>query len=371
MAREEKRIELRPVNEEAEIRPPVVIRLESEETLQRAKPTRSGPPPPENKSPQRLDLPSREEVELRTHQPGIEALIDSDAGNPDLMEANWGAQSVHHRSIPWGWFVLIGLLLAGGVVWSLSHMAEGDGKALEIRMAADNVMIDDEKEDREASRLIDTIHQTTRDYFSATTIDALVRFVRQPDRVKPLMDHYYASRPVTSQRIMNFRMLQPVTLDNHGNYWMASVEFDNEATRNLLLEILPTGEARVDWETLVCYQPMKWDDFALQKPRGTSLDFRVYVEQDHFFSHEFSDSNRWNCFRLTALESEETLFGYVHTDSVLSKDLLDLLKRNGGRRSSVILRLVIPEGIQSHSGVVIEKLMSPRWLYLDPPDSGF
>jgi hypothetical protein len=26
------------------------------------------------------------------------------------------------------------------------------------------------------------------------------------------------------------------------------------------------GGIRIDWETLVCYQPMKWDDFAVKRP---------------------------------------------------------------------------------------------------------
>jgi hypothetical protein len=370
MAREEKRIELRPVNEEVDIRLPVVIRLESEETLQRAKPVRPSIAPVENKVPQRLELPSRDQVEGRTHQPGIEALIETDAGNPDFLEQNWGAQSAHHRSIPWGWFVLIALLLGGGVVWSLTRLTESDDKAHEIRIAAENVLIDDQNEDREAAKLIDTIHATMRKFYNATTIDGLLKFVRQPDRVRPLMESYFADRPVASHRLREIRMLQPLTLENHGNYWMATVELDDRETRNLLLEVLPSGEARIDWETLVCYQPMKWDDFATKKPRSTAMDFRVYVEQDNFFSHEFADSNRWNCFRLTALDCDETLFGYVKSDNPLAKQLLEQLQRNNGHRASMILRLVIPEGIESHSGVMIEKLLSSRWLYLDPPESG-
>jgi hypothetical protein len=366
MAREEKRFELRPVEEVVVKRPPV-IRLESEETLQRARPFRAAVQPTENKHPQRLDLPSRDEIELRTHQPGIEALIETNAANPDQLEENWGAESAVHRSIPWGWFVLIGLLLAGGLIWSLTRVKEADDKMRGVQVAAQSVLVDDEKEDREAGRLIDNIHTTTKEFFDATTLDVLVRAVRQPERVRPLMENFYADKPIFSHRLSVFRMLQPVTLDKQANFWMATVELDNHENRNLLIEILPSGEARLDWETLVCYQPMKWDEFATKKPKGTSMDFRVYVERDNFFSHEFANSDRWNCFRLTAMDSDETLFGYVNTDSELSKEILDEFTHNGGRRASMILRLVIPEGIQSRSGVVIEKLMSPRWIYIDPP----
>lgn len=368
MAREEKRFELRPVDEEV-VKPAPVIRLESDETLQMQKPVRLTPRKEETKVSQRLDLPSRDQTEMRTHQPGIEALIESDAGNPNLMEENWGAQAAQHRNIPWGWFVLIGLLLAGGVLWSLTRVTKSDVKAEKIRVAAESVLGDDAKEEKEAGQLIDTIHATTRKFFDATTLDALAHFVRQPARVMPLMRNYYADRPVSLSRLTDFTMLQPLTLDNQANFWMATVMLESREKRNLLIEITPTGEALIDWETLVCYQPMKWDDFAKTKPRGSSYDFRVYVEPDNFFSHEFADSTHWNCFRLTALDSEETLFGYATTDSEISKTILDLLQRNGGRRSSMILRLGIPEGLQSRSGVVIEKLLSPRWLYIDPPDS--
>jgi hypothetical protein len=165
-------------------------------------------------------------------------------------------------------------------------------------------------------------------------------------------------------------MLQPLTLDNRGNFWMASVVLSDRTTKSLIIEIEKSGEPRIDWETLVCYQPMKWDDFVANRPTGTSLDFRVYAEQDNFYSHEFADSNQWVSFRITALDSEETLFGYARAGSAEAESLLNLLQQNGGRRATVILRLSIPEGLKSHRGVVIEKLVNSRWLHVDPPDTG-
>ncbi len=367
MARKEKRFDLRPVDEEAE-KHRTIARIGRKGFMpQKEAPVRLNLPLKDLKSAHRLEIPSREKSGQRKTEPGIEALIETNTGNPHQMEESWGSVTAQHRNIPWGWFVLIGLLLGGSVIWSLTRVSESDDKAHEIRIAAENVLIDDEKENQEATQLIDTIHLTTKQLFDSTTIDSLLKFVRQPDRVRPLMEIYYASRPIAASRLHEFQMLQPLTLGNHGNYWMAAVELDNKEKRNVLLEILPSGEARIDWETLVCYQPMKWDDFATKKPRGKPMDFRVYVEQDNFFSHEFADSNIWNCFRLTALDSEETLFGYIKSESALSREIIEQLQHNGSRRASMVLRLVIPEAMQSHSGVLVEKLMSPRWLYIDPP----
>jgi len=120
----------------------------------------------------------------------------------------------------------------------------------------------------------------------------------------------------------------------------------------------------------VCFQPMPWDDFARQRPTGEAWDFRVYAQPDNFYSHEFADSNQWVCFRLMAPDSEQALFGYARVGSAAAVELLDLVQSGGGGKVSVILRLGVPEGLKSRRGVVIEKVVSPRWLYLDPPDSG-
>ena len=100
------------------------------------------------------------------------------------------------------------------------------------------------------------------------------------------------------------------------------------------------------------------------------MDFRVYVQQDSFFSHEFSDSKRWLCFRLTALGAEESMFGYVASDSADARGILETLSATGSGRAGMLLRLCIPERLQSRQGVMIEKMLSPRWIYLHPPDEG-
>ena len=64
------------------------------------------------------------------------------------------------------------------------------------------------------------------------------------------------------------------------------------------------------------------------------MDFRVYVEADNFYSHEFADSDQWMSFRLTALDSEETLFGYARPDSAEARRLLRQLMRTERRQGA-------------------------------------
>ncbi len=367
MAREEIRFGLRPVDEAAERKVPI-LRPKRDKNVPQEIPVRLSLPE-DAKVSQRLEVPVREDFESRTHQPGIEALIETEPANPDFMEHEWGRNSTYRKAIPWGWFVLIGLILGGGIIWSLSGVKESDMQADKIRVETQSLVGNDAKEEQEAAQLIDGMDAIIRKFFDTTRIEDLTKLVRHPQRVRPLMDRYYGEKPIPLNRVVRTNLFQPVTLDNRSNFWMATVELADHDTRNLVLEILDSGEPRVDWETLVCYQPMKWDTFATVRPAGFSLDFRVYLEPDTFFSHEFADSSRWNCFRLTALESDETLFGYAKVDAEVAESLATLVRQNNGRKTSVILRLSIPQGLQSRRGVVIEKLLSPRWLYLDPPEA--
>lgn len=265
--------------------------------------------------------------------------------------------------------MLIVLIIGGALLWSLTRVTEGEAQVSEIQAQAGQVLEENARADGEASDLIDRIETCTREFFDARTVDEMVRHIRHPERVRPLMEHYYSSRPIPKNSLVRINNLQPLTLDHRGNFWMQALELMDRENRNALVEVGDDGVVRIDWETLVCYQPMEWDVFALERPTSQSLEFRVYLRQDSFFSHEFADSSRWLCFRLTALDSEETLFGYVRRGDALELQLTELLKGTRGQNTSVILRLSVPEGLQSRRGVVIEKLISPRWIHLDPPAS--
>ena len=52
----------------------------------------------------------------------------------------------------------------------------------------------------------------------------------------------------------------------------------------------------------------------------------------------------------------------------LEKEITDLIMRNGGGATAMILRLFVPENIQSKRGVVVVELVAPRWVYMDDPE---
>jgi hypothetical protein len=367
MAREKKPVQLRTVDDR--IARPGAIRLDNPETAGK---TREGPPvrlgfhPGKTDVSQRLELPAKDEAELRTHQPGIDSLIESEPDIPELLEQKWGDGEAHRKSIPWGWFALITIIVTGAVVWSSSRVGKSEVLAKQIRTQTESTLVNEAMAEREAAELVDRLDKAVCDFFAATSVESLISKVRHPTRLASLLREYYADQVLDLGRLVEIESLRPLS----ENFWTASVVMGDRQTHYLILEVLESGEALVDWEAWVCYQPILWDDFVARRPARTPLDFRVYAERDLFFSHEFEDSTRWASFRLTAKGSTEVLFGYARVGSDVEQELQKWIDENDGRKIAPILRLGFPEGYRSPRGVVIEKLLSSRWVYPVLPDTG-
>lgn len=355
-----KRVVLRTVEDEPR-EEDRVIRLgpEKEKNQEDEMPTvRLGPMrPPEPAS--GAAVPSSE---FRTHQPGIEALIElpDAAANPEEMESGWGARRLGNRPVPWGWFVLLGGLFTTAVVWSTWSVKKAEREAELARHQVPQSIIDEHDKQQEAEKLVAEVETAVRSYFASGSVDTRARWVRQRTRVEPLMRGAAPEEP----RQVRWVRLQSLEIGPTDRFWAAGVMLANGQRKQLIVEITPEGP-KIDWETLVCHQPMDWDAFAQERPQGKSMDFRVHVTPDVFHSHEFADESQWACYRLTTFDSKYALFGYVRHGSETHTALAALTA--GLEKTSVILRLQIPVGLKSPQGVVIERLMSNRWLYLDPP----
>lgn len=368
MAHKGKRFELRPVDE-IDASPTPVVRLDNQETTDRNRPIRLLVPASQVKVSTRLDVPVYETQENRTYEPTVEVLIETPIVPPENLEEAWGQQIGERRHVPWGWFAIVAILFVASTTWSLLKIHESQPEALDILASTQFALDTNSSEDIAAGLLIEKINSTTRKFFLADNIEDLAKYSRDPDRVIPLMREYYSETPLAPNPIKRSKSLVPLPFDKLANFWLETVELQNHTTQNIIIELNEAGEVKVDWETLVCYQPMKWDKFALTRPTGESLDFRVYAEVDNFYSHEFENASRWNCFRLTAFESEETLFGYSLTNDAVSDELMSYIQKNEGRRVSVIVRVSIPPALRSRRGVIIEKIMCPRWVYLNAPEN--
>ena len=224
-------------------------------------------------------------------------------------------------------------------------------------------------EEKDILRSIAVMEATVRKFCEARSIDEMLPLVRHPERVRPLMEKYYAETPLLPLGFVRKKDFQATTVGTSTSFWVFKVVVGDGSTKVLLVERESDAVYRVDWETAVTYQPMDWDRYAAEWPGGTTMDFRVQVKEDHFFSHEFADENRWSSYRLTTPTGENTLFGFAEKRNVVVEAVLrETLKATPGKPAEMILRLRLPDGLLSRRGVVIEKVMSTRWIYVVPPE---
>ena len=368
MAREKRPIELRTVDDQP------VVRQEVPRLGLDPQPVRLIPDHPEARQavPARLEVPSvaPSDSSRRSHEPGVEVLIEAEEATLEAAEDAWDKAAAERRPVPWGWFALVGLLLSGAAAWSLTHIRQAEPIVAEEHKQAEQVVNVAAANDQEIQRSIERLESAAKAFCEAGSIEEMLPLVRHRETVRPLMESFYAQTPLQPLGFERIKTFQGAGLDSSSTFWVFSVVLGNGKTHNLLLEQEPSGNSLVDWETAVTYQPMNWDEYARQRPLGSTMDFRVYVNEDHFYSHEFADSRRWMSFRLTTLGGVETLFGYAPRGSEVATELQAMIRRDGTSHPPAILRLGLPPGMQSRRGVIIDKVLSSRWIYVDPPDSG-
>lgn len=360
MARERKPIELRAV-EESPVQDHDIVRLGVDPKALRVIPERVEVRPPADA---RLELG---EDPRRSHEPGVDTLIEAELAGRPLEEPRWIEEVRVRPAVPWGWFALLGLALSGAIGWSLNHVIQADRGVKEVHQMVSKNVAGIEAGDREIAHSIEVMERTVRKFCEARSIAELLPLVRHPERVRPLMEKFYAETPLEPLGFQKIKDFQGAPMGTSNSFWVFKVVLGSGRSRPLLVEE-EKGSPRVDWETAVTYQPMDWDRYAEMRPKGTTMDFRVKVEMDHFFSHEFADAGQWSSFRLTTPKGAETLFGYAAKGGAVDTLLRETLKNNAEQPVSVVLRLGLPPGLLSRRGVIIEKVLSTRWIYVVPPE---
>lgn len=316
----------------------------------------------------KLELPDRQETETRSIEPGIETLMDAERAQLEGLEESWGIEADEKKPLPWGWFALFGILIVSVSAWVLRDVLFAQKQIEVIRLETEEILGMEETSVHEAMGVVKSIRTAIQRFARADSVEEMAQVVRHPERVRPLMEDYYSRKPFAPLGDVEIEDLNPLTLGKHADYWLVFVRRGAADLMEVIVEVDSDAGARIDWETFVNYQPMDWDDYAIRRPAGTSMDFRVHLTPDTLYSHEFQDSERWECYMLTASDSEEILFGYIEKNSPSAEIIRQWFGRHPNHRASMILRLSIPQGLKSPRGVVIDHARSVRWIYIVSPD---
>ncbi|MEM8953099.1 MAG: hypothetical protein AAGD22_03010 [Verrucomicrobiota bacterium] len=248
--------------------------------------------------------------------------------------------------------VVVGLLLLAGYGWSTWNSRQSlPAELVEVRDVGSEEMAK-----------TNDAREVVFSFLDSGTVEERLKWVRDVDRVEPLMREYYGRRGMEEEPYR--RLMDPASAGAGWTFFdlaglqFVLVEMENYTLKVLVLEFTEEGP-KVDWESWVIYGEMEWTDFKAERPTIPVLMRPVVMESD-YFNFGYSDSEKWACYRLTDPELGDGIFGYVARGSGIDKALEELIAQKGSAWPVLTLRW--PEGGKSRQQVEIVELLSKRWV---------
>jgi hypothetical protein len=319
----------------------------------------------------RLEAKDRGDLKFRTHEPKFEEWVEQESV---AFEDAWNTEKVKqdspHATHRYRFFrISTGLILLSAIGWLVWDIFQQKDSKLSKLVAPKISQEGEDQSGREAMRTISTIEEVVRQFYRSSSVEEMLKHVRHAERVRLLMEEYYSKNPMKASSEVALTVdMNPLTIEKRAGFWVVLITLDSGLDGKLVVEVNTPRDAKVDWETFVCWQPMEWDRFVKDRPEGYRGDFRVFVERDQFYNYEFADSEKYQAYRITALNSQEVMFGYAPRNGEIYQVIDQLLTRNNNQKVPMLLRLHLKEGLKSKSGVVIDGIVAKQWLLVESPE---
>jgi hypothetical protein len=319
----------------------------------------------------RLEAKDWGELKFRTHEPKFEEWVEQESvAFEDAWNTKKAKQDSPHAPHRYRFFwISTGLILLAAIGWLVWDIFQQKDSKLSKLLAPKISQEGEDQLGREAMRTISTIEEVVRQFYRANSVEEMSKHVRHAERVRLLMEEYYSKNPMkASSEVARMVDMNPVTIENQGGFWVVMAHLESGLDDKLVVEVNSPRDAKVDWETYICWQPMEWDRFVKERPEGYRGNFRVYVERDQFYNFEFADSEKYQAYRITTLNSQEVMFGYAPRNGQVFQVMDNLVARNNNQKVPMLLRFHLKEGLKSRSGVLIDEVVATQWLLAESPE---
>jgi hypothetical protein len=312
---------------------------------------------------------SLKDYRAHKHELADRLLFGSDRPEQPLLEKEWEDEIKETIRFSWKWPIIAGTFILGIIVLVMTLGREKKETYPSKSLATKTTTPEISRENViEASQQIEKITSVLRAYFSATTVDELSQLVRQPTRVRPLMEKYYSTQPLVPNPLRKSPpMLEALPSPKGKDFWMGICRSIDGTTNRVILELSSNQEVKIDWENIVQYQPMDLEEFVTRHVANESLDFRVSIKLGEYYLGDFADETIWRCYQLSPLNGDSIYYGYVKVKSPLNDEIMTLIQ--GDQEPKLILKLSSPQAHQTKRAVIIEKVASPVLVYLESPES--
>jgi len=230
-----------------------------------------------------------------------------------------------------------------------------------------------EKEDRKIKKIKSDYRALVKAYFAATTVDEKLKYVRQPERVEPLMRDWYEKQkhPMVAKEVPAQMSFLPQTLFAK-SFLKAEMNEGGMFMKQLWIQRYEDGLFAIDWETDVVYNPIDWDTF-LAKKSTSPFTLRVYVGWDNLYLYQHRDEEKFQCFKLESRDSDQVTSAYMDRADVGMQTMMFFIRRSAKNPNYLSKSATLPflvtlkydESPEGKKNLVIEKLVSPSWIVFE------
>ncbi|MEM9480210.1 MAG: Uma2 family endonuclease [Verrucomicrobiota bacterium] len=257
------------------------------------------------------------------------------------------------------WFVriavaLIAGLVIGTIIQLVSNTDEPDDPTL-----ADGATARQTKEER-ARILVELVKQTVRDFLGAETIEEKLKYVREPEKIRPLMENFYRTGQgkLRAETVRLFVKIETTDINEQSWYVAEILAGDKNLTAFLEPVAGIEGEFRIDWPAFVGFNKTTYGE-ALANSTGEPALFRVQASLSDRISAYFSEEDYQGFVLHFPLEKLDTL-AYMRRSSADFSRLETLIQ--DGWRVPLIVSLDWPKDRRKRDEVEILTVESEDWL---------
>ena len=210
------------------------------------------------------------------------------------------------------------------------------------------------------------IEDTVRRFFEVGSVAEKLAFVRDPLRVRPLMNDYYNRRPMTKMKWQSLGWTLPVDEPGFRLGYVQAI-FESGPTASLIVEEMENGSFAVDWESYVRYGELSWQDFLMIRPMQPKL-FRIIASKSDNGPASMVGVGR-EMIEIKHPEEEGVVYATLDKNDPNLAPMVQQLQQGKWKDVPLTLRLCYPGTASDGKAVRIAGIEGKGWLILQPTRS--
>lgn len=208
---------------------------------------------------------------------------------------------------------------------------------------------------KDDSGFLNAAAPVVRGFLNASTVEDLLKFVDQPERVEKRAASVYSDGVVEPPGLRDYSQFSQVT--RVGLNCLVPLRTRDFQIRTIVLRDTEDG-IKVDWESWIGWSQVPPAEFISQRPTGPHV-FRVSLSLTDYYNFTFSDEQKWQSLRLTFPEEENSIYAYVERNTEVFQKISSLLETGSAQ---MMLEIQFPECGEIHDQVEITAFVSNSWI---------